>query len=76
MNNYKKYGLLIAIIFSILFHLIIIKNFSFTFLSSNVQEDFEDMEVSLIKSFPTETKKKRIAERTIKYFRFSCRYKK
>ncbi|MDC0126743.1 TonB family protein [Methylophilaceae bacterium] len=57
MNNYKKYGLLIAIIFSILFHLIIIKNFSFTFLSSNVQEDFEDMEVSLIKSFPTETKK-------------------
>jgi TonB family protein len=49
MNNFQKYGLLLAIIFSIFLHLIVISNFSFKILQSNTQENFDGMQVSLIK---------------------------
>ena len=49
MNNFKKYGLLVAIIFSILFHFIVISNFSFKIFQSNTQENSDDMQVTLIK---------------------------
>ena len=49
MNNFQKYSLLIAIIFSILFHLIVISNFSFKIFQSNTQENFDDMQVTLLK---------------------------
>ena len=50
MNNFKKYGLLVAIIFSILFHLIVISNFSFKIFKSNTQENLDDMQITLLKS--------------------------
>jgi protein TonB len=49
MNNFQKYGLIIAIIFSILFHLIVISNFSFKIFQSNTQENFDDMQITLVK---------------------------
>ena len=49
MNNFQKYGFLVAIIFSILFHLIVISNFSFKIFQSNTQDNFDDMQVSLLK---------------------------
>ena len=49
MNNFQKYGFLIAIIFSILFHIIVISNFSFKFFQSNTQENFDDMRITFLK---------------------------
>lgn len=49
MNNFKKYGLLLAIIFSVLLHLIIIENFSFKIIQSDKQESFDDMEITIVK---------------------------
>ena len=47
MNNFQIYGLLLAIIFSILFHLIVIKSFSFKIFRSD-QETFDDMEITIV----------------------------
>ena len=49
MNNFKKYGLLLAIIFSVLLHLIIIENFSFKIIQSDKQGSFDDMEITIVK---------------------------
>jgi len=49
MNNFQKYSLLIAIIFSILFHLIVISNFSFKIFQSNTQENYDDIQVTFLK---------------------------
>ena len=49
MNNFQKYGLLLAIIFSIFLHFIVISNFSFKIFQSNTQEDFDDIQVTLVK---------------------------
>ena len=49
MSNFQKYSLLVAIIFSILVHLIVISNFSFKIFQSNTQENFDDMQVTLLK---------------------------
>jgi len=49
MNNFKKYSLLFAIIFSVLIHLIIIKNFSFVITKSGTQESFDDIDIIIIK---------------------------
>ena len=54
MNNFQKYGLLIAIIFSVLLHLVIIKNFSFSIIKSTIQDGFDNMQVTLVKPLPSE----------------------
>jgi protein TonB len=54
MNNFKKYGFLVAIIFSVLLHLVIIKNFSFSIFKSTIQDSFNNMEVTLIKPLSSE----------------------
>tara|TARA_B110000014_G_scaffold263940_1_gene262519 strand:+ start:1415 stop:2152 length:738 start_codon:yes stop_codon:yes gene_type:complete len=54
MNNFKKYGFLIAIIFSILLHLIFINNFSFKIFQTNNKEDLKDFQVTLIESISSE----------------------
>jgi len=54
MNNFKKYGFLVAIIFSVLLHLVIIKNFSFSIFKSTIQDSFKNMEVTLIKPLSSE----------------------
>jgi TonB family protein len=48
MNNFQKYGLLLAIIFSVLLHLIVINNFSFKIFQSDNQEAFDDMEITIV----------------------------
>ena len=48
MNNFQKYGLLVAIIFSILLHFIVIKKISFEIFQSNIQEDFDNIQVTLV----------------------------
>ncbi|MFQ3367972.1 MAG: TonB family protein [Methylophilaceae bacterium] len=48
MNNFQKYGLLVAIIFSILLHLIVIEKISFEIFQSNIQEDFDNIQVTLV----------------------------
>ena len=50
MNNFQKYGLLVAIIFSILLHFIVIKKISFEIFQSNIQEDFDNIQVTLVNS--------------------------
>ena len=47
MNNFKKYGLLLSIIFSVLLHLIIIENFSFKIIQSDKQGSFDDKQFFL-----------------------------
>ena len=47
MNNYQKYGLLFAIIFSVLLHLIVINNFSFDKTSSKNKKSFDNIEITL-----------------------------
>jgi TonB family protein len=47
VNNFQKYGLLLAIIFSVLFHLIVIKSFSFKIFRSD-QATFDDMEITIV----------------------------
>ena len=54
MNNFKKYGFLVAIIFSVLLHLVIIKNFSFSIFKSTIQDGFNNMQVTLIKPLSSE----------------------
>ena len=54
MNNFKKYSLLIAIIFSFLLHLVIVKNISFEIFQSNTRDDFDNMQITLISSLPSE----------------------
>lgn len=54
MNNFKKYGFLIAIIFSILLHLIFINNFSFKIFQTDNKEDLKDFQVTLIESISSE----------------------
>jgi len=54
MNNFQKYGLLIAIIFSVLLHLVIIRNFSFSIIKSTIQDGFDNMQVTLVKPLPSE----------------------
>ena len=53
MNNFQKYGLLIAIIFSVLLHLFVIKNFSFKIFQSNIQDGFDNIQVTLVKPLPS-----------------------
>jgi TonB family protein len=53
MNNFQKYGLLVAIIFSVLLHLVIIKNFSFKIFQSSIQDDFDDMQITLVSTLPS-----------------------
>jgi len=53
MNNFQKYGLLLAIIFSVLLHLVIIKNFSFKIFQSNIQDDFDNMQITLVSTLPS-----------------------
>ena len=53
MNNFQKYGLLLAIIFSVLLHLVIIKNFSFKIFQSNIQDDFDDIQITLVSTLPS-----------------------
>ena len=53
MNNFQKYGLLVAIIFSVLLHLVIIKNFSFKIFQSNIQDDFDNMQITLVSTLPS-----------------------
>ena len=48
MNNFQKYGLVLAIIFSILLHLIFIKSFSFKIFQSDNQESTENMEITIV----------------------------
>jgi TonB family protein len=61
MNNFKKYGLLLAIIISIFFHFIVIKNFSFKKFQSNNLEASSDIEITIIKpSNITSSKKNQI----------------
>jgi protein TonB len=54
MNNFPKYGLLIAIIFSVLFHLVIVKNISFEIFKTNIQDNFDNMQITFISSLPSE----------------------
>ena len=54
MNNFKKYSLLIAIIFSFLLHLVIVKNISFGIFQSNTRDDFDNIQITLISSLPSE----------------------
>tara|TARA_B100000787_G_scaffold72506_1_gene53365 strand:- start:704 stop:1453 length:750 start_codon:yes stop_codon:yes gene_type:complete len=61
MNNFEKYGLLMAIIISILFHFIVIKSFSFKKFQSNNLEASSDIEITIIKpSDITSSKKNQI----------------
>ena len=48
MNNYQKYGLLLAIIFSILLHLIFIKIFYFKIFKYDNQKTSDDMEITIV----------------------------
>ena len=57
MNNLQKYGLLVAIIFSVLLHLIIIKNFSFSIFKSTIQDSFDNIQVTLVKPLPSKDRK-------------------
>jgi len=50
MNNFQKYGLLLAIIFSILLHLIFIEVFSFKIFQSDNQEALDDIEITIVNS--------------------------
>jgi len=54
MNNFKKYSLLVAIIFSFLLHLVIVKNIYFEIFQTNTQDDFDNMQITLISSLPSE----------------------
>tara|TARA_B100000767_G_C19721039_1_gene517279 strand:+ start:190 stop:933 length:744 start_codon:yes stop_codon:yes gene_type:complete len=54
MNNFQKYGLLIAIIFSVSLHLVIVKNISFEIFKSKIQDNFDPMQITLISSLPPE----------------------
>jgi len=54
MNNFQKYGLLVAIIFSVLLHLVVIKKISFSIFKSTIQDGFDNMQVTLVKPLPSE----------------------
>ena len=60
MNNFKKYGLLLAIIFSVLLHLIVIENFSFKIIQSDKQGFFDDIEITIVKPINSLPSKKLI----------------
>jgi len=48
MNIFQKYCLLFYIIFLILLHFIVIKKISFEIFQSNIQEDFDNIQVTLV----------------------------
>ena len=48
MNNYKKYAFLIAIIFSVIVHFVLINNISFNIFKLN-NKDYENIEITIVK---------------------------